>query len=68
MSLLWVPRGHMALAGTVSEGTLSKCGSINRLLCSGNGSEFEDLHGQLLPTSTLHPQRRRNLNPSSIVY
>ena len=58
MSLLWVPRGHVTLASTVLEGTLVECGPINGFLCTGNSSEFEDLHGQLLSTSTLHPRRR----------
>ena len=44
MSLVWVPRGHVALASAVLEGTLTKCGPIND---SCNGKEFEDLHGEL---------------------
>ena len=58
MSLLWVSRGHVVLASVVLEGTLVQCGPINVFLCTGNGSEFEDLHGQLLSTSTTHLQRR----------
>ena len=45
VSRVWVPRGHVALASAVLGGTLTKCGLINGLLCSGNSSEFEDLHG-----------------------
>ena len=59
MSLLWVPRGYVAFASAVLEGTLTECGSINGFLCTGNSIEFEDLHGQLLSMSTLHPRRRR---------
>ena len=43
MSLMWVPRGHVALASTVLEGILTECGPINGVLCSGNSSDFEDL-------------------------
>ena len=58
MSLLWVPGEHVALASAVLEGTLTGCGPINGFLCIGNNSEFEDLDGQLLCTSTPHPRRR----------
>ena len=57
MSLLWVPRRHEALASTVSEGTLTQCGPINGVLCTGNSSEFDDLHGEHLSTSTSYPRR-----------
>ena len=62
-SQLWVPRGHVALASAVLEGILTECGPINGFLCTGNSSEFEDLHGQLLSTSTPHPRRRPELEP-----
>ena len=59
MSLIWVPKGHVALASAVLEGTLTECGPINRFLCVDNNSssEFDDLHGQLLSTSTSHSRR-----------
>ena len=59
MSLLWVPRGHVALVIAVLDGTLAECGPIDGVMCTGNNSssEFEDLHGQLLSTSTPHPRR-----------
>ena len=47
----------MGLASAVLEGTFTECGPINGFLCTGNSSEFEDLHGQLLSTSTPHPRR-----------
>ena len=34
MSLLWVPRGHVALASAVLEGTLIECGSNNGFVCT----------------------------------
>ena len=59
MSLLWVPRGYVALASAVLEGILTEFGPINGVfLCTGNSSEFEDLHGPLLSTSAPHPRRR----------
>ena len=58
MSLLGVPTRHVALANAVLEDTLTECGPINGFLCTGNSSEFEDLHGKLLSTSTPHPRRR----------
>ena len=59
MSLLWVPRGHdVALASAILEGTLTESGPINGFLCTGNSSEYEKLHRQLLSTSTPHPRRR----------
>ena len=63
MSLLWVPRGHVAPSSAVLEGTLTEYGPINGFLCTGNSSEFEDLHRQLLSTSTPHPQRRPDIEP-----
>ena len=64
MALLWVPRGLVALASAVVEGTLTECGPINGVLYTGNSSDFEDLHGQLLFTSTPHPRRRPELESS----
>ena len=58
MSLLWVPRGHVALASAVLERPLTECGPTNGVLCTGNSSEVENYHGQLLSTSTSHPRRR----------
>ena len=58
MSLLWVPRGHVALASAVLEGTLTEWGPIKGVLCTDNSSKFEDSHGQLLFMSTSHPRRR----------
>ena len=47
----------MALASAVSEGTLAVCEPTNGFLCTGNSSEPEDLHRQLLSTSMPRPQR-----------
>ena len=57
MSLLWVPKEHVALTSAVLESTLTECGPINGVLCTDNSSEFDDLHGQLLSTSTPHLRR-----------
>ena len=62
MSLLWVPRGHVALASAVVEGTLTQCGPSNDPC---NSCEFEDLHDQRLSTSMPILKEERNLNPHS---
>ena len=54
MSLLWVHRGHVALASAVLEGTRTDYGSMDS---SCKSSEFEDLRDHFLSTSTPHPQR-----------
>ena len=68
MSLLWVPRGHVALASAVLEGTLTECGSLDGVLCTGNSSEFENLHMvNFYPRPPHTCEGDRNLNPHSIV-
>ena len=47
----------MTLASAVLEGTLAECGPISGFLGTDNTSEFDDLHGQLLSSSTPHPRR-----------
>ena len=45
VSLLWVPRGHVAVANNaVLKGTFAECGPINDFC---NSKEFEDLYDQL---------------------
>ena len=47
----------MAVASTVSEGTLPECGLIDGVVCADNSSELDDLHDQLLSTSIPHPRK-----------
>ena len=69
MSLLWVPRGHVALlASAVLEGTLPECGPINGFL----GVQITVV-SLMISMVNLYPHPRhtrkgdRNLNPESIV-
>ena len=65
-SLLWVPRGHVALASAVLEGTLTECGPINGFLCVQI-----TVVSLMISMVNFYPRHTRkgdrNLNPQSIV-
>ena len=67
MSMLWVPRGHVALASAVLEGTLTECGPINAFLCTVTVVSLRISMVNFYTRPRHTREGDRNLNPRSIV-
>ena len=63
--LLWVPRGHVALASAVLEGILTECGPINDSCVTVVNSKISMIN--IYPRSRHAREGDRNRNPHSIV-
>ena len=61
MSLLWVPRGHVALTSAVLEGTLTDCGPSNDSPCLTVVNSKISMNN-VLSTSSMTREADRDLN------
>ena len=66
ISLLWVPRGHVALVSVVLEGTLAECRQINGFCVLLTVASLRISMVNFYPRPRHTREGGRNLNPQSI--